>query len=190
MKKAIIIHGMPDKEEYYNLNRADSQSNSQWIPWLQQQLLQSGVLAQALEMPHPYKPEYSEWKKVFDCLPVDEDTMLIGHSGGAGFLVRWSSENPDIQAGKVALVAPWLDPEGELGNDFFDFDLDRKLGERVEEIAIFVSSDDESSVITSVENLKQAWPDVRLFNFEHHGHFTLGDMGTREFPELREFLLG
>lgn len=38
MKNAIILHGGPDKEEYYD-PKARSMSNSHWIPWLQAQQL-------------------------------------------------------------------------------------------------------------------------------------------------------
>jgi len=38
MKTAIIIHGMPYKdEEYYNIDHSAS-SNCHWLPWIQKQL--------------------------------------------------------------------------------------------------------------------------------------------------------
>jgi hypothetical protein len=37
MKTAIIIHGMPSTEEYYDVNRPAS-SNCHWLPWIQKQL--------------------------------------------------------------------------------------------------------------------------------------------------------
>jgi predicted alpha/beta hydrolase family esterase len=90
MKKAIIIHGMPSKEEYYDVNRPAS-SNCHWLPWIQKKLLLKNVLAQTPEMPEPYNPVYENWRKVFEQLSPDEETILIGHSCGGGFIVRWLS---------------------------------------------------------------------------------------------------
>src|SRR3989344_7820689 len=112
MKTAIIIHGMPDREEYYDVGRPAS-SNCHWFPWIQKQLLLKDIVAQTPEMPVPYNPEYNAWKKVFEGFYPDEETILIGHSCGAGFIVRYLSEN-NIKVGKVVLVAPWIDPNKKL----------------------------------------------------------------------------
>jgi predicted alpha/beta hydrolase family esterase len=186
MKTAIILHGKPSKEEYFNAKR-DSQSNSHWLPWIQEQLLLKGVLAQTLEFPEPYEPIYEEWRKVFERCDVNEDTILIGHSCGGGFLVRWLSENK-VKVGRVVLVAPWLDPDHELHTDFFNFELDAEVPERVDKMIVFVSNDDDADIQTSVSTLAAKWPNARIIKLESKGHFTFGDMGTREFPELKEVL--
>ncbi len=59
MKTAIIVHGMPPKEEYFN-SAYPSQSNKHWIPWIQKQLILNGILAQTPEMPEPYDPDYTK----------------------------------------------------------------------------------------------------------------------------------
>ena len=187
MKTAIILHGMPDKESYFNADRP-AQSNSHWLPWLQQQLIVNGILAQTPEMPEPYLPVYENWKKVFEQFSVDKDTILIGHSCGAGFLLRWLSENK-TEVGKVALVAPWIDPEKHLQNGFFNFEIDKDLLQRVKEISIFVSSDDEKTVLDSVEIITKHLPEIKVDWSNDKGHFTFGDMKTEEFPELLDFLL-
>ena len=43
-------------------------------------------------MPKHWNPKYSEWKKEFEKLILDYDSILIGHSAGAGFLTRWIQE--------------------------------------------------------------------------------------------------
>lgn len=43
MKKALILHGMPGKEEYYS-KTSDSPSNAHWLPWSQKELLVSGYI--------------------------------------------------------------------------------------------------------------------------------------------------
>lgn len=188
MKTAIIFHGMPDKEGYFRKD-GDSESNCHWLPWLQKQLIINGVLAQTPEMPEPYIPNYEKWCSVFEQFKVDEETDLIGHSCGGGFLLRWLSKNK-VKVGKVVLIAPWIDPMNELGdeNSFFDFEIDTKLTERVDSIHIFNSSNDDDVIHKSVEKIVEKLPDAQLLEFKNKGHFTLSGMGTREFPELFEVL--
>ncbi len=185
MKTAIILHGMPDKEEYFNPTTA-SQSNRHWLPWIQKQLILKGVLAQALEMPEPYAPDYKKFCAVFELFPITEDTMLIGHSCGGGFLLRWLSQNK-IKVGKVALVAPWLDPDREHTTDFFDFELDPALTERTQGIHLFNSNDDYPEIQTSVKKITDAIPGIQLHELTNRGHFT-GEK-NKELPELRDALL-
>ena len=59
MKKAIIIHGSPSKEEFFD-QKTPSPSNFQFLPWLQKELLLRDVIAQTPEMPAPYNPVYEE----------------------------------------------------------------------------------------------------------------------------------
>jgi predicted alpha/beta hydrolase family esterase len=187
MKTAIILHGMPSKEGYYDKER-DAQSNSHWLPWIQHELLLRDILAQTPELPMPYSPVYEDWKKLFEQFDIDEDTILIGHSCGGGFLVRYLSEK-DIKVGKVVLVAPWLDPERELKTNMFDFEINSNLKEKVKSLAIFISNDDDVDIKDSVSLIKDRIGEIETVSFEDRGHFTLGDMKTREFPELLDVLL-
>lgn len=187
MKTAIILHGMPSKEEYFDPT-SPAPSNAHWLPWIQRELLLKGILAQTPEMPEPYQPVYEKWRAVFEQFKVDEETLLIGHSCGAGFLVRWLSEN-NIKVSKVVLVAPWLDPAHELSTGFFDFEIDPKLVEKTNGVTLFVSSDDDPVILESVEKLKTEAANITLQEFTHHGHFCLSDMKTTSFPELRDILI-
>ena len=65
MKQAIIVHGKPSKQSYFNPN-LPSTSNSIWIPWLQQQLLICGIDTQTPEMPESWRPDYSLWRQTFE----------------------------------------------------------------------------------------------------------------------------
>ena len=187
MKTAIILHGMPPKEEYFD-PESPSPSNKYWLPWLQRHLILNGVLAQAIELPEPYEPVYEKWCSVFEQFHVDKETMLVGHSCGAGFLVRWLSENK-INVGKVALVAPYLDSKHELETDFFHFSIDEDVAQRTVAIKIFSSKDDDDGVIESTDLFRKRVKDVLIEEFVDRGHFTYGDMKTEQFPELLEFLI-
>ena len=188
MKTAIILHGMPSKDEYFNPD-SEAQSNKHWLPWIQRKLILNGILAQAIELPEPYEPVYDNWSQVFNQFKVDKDTILIGHSCGAGFLVRWLSENK-INVGKVALVAPFLDPnKNEVASDFFNFDIDPHFTERTAGTAIFYSSDDDEEILTSVSQIKEKLLNVKTMEFKDKGHFIYESMKGAEFPELAEWLL-
>lgn len=183
MKNAIIIHGMPDKESYFDTN-ADCQSNSHWLPWLQQQLNTCGILSQTPEMPEPYNPNYESWKNIFEQFQIDEDTVLVGHSCGAGFIVKYLSEN-NIKVGKVVLVAPWINVKNEDNITMFNnMDIDKDLITRTSGVTMFSSSNDDESIKDSVEVLRRRISTLKVLEFENYGHFCLNDMKTKAFPEL------
>lgn len=184
MKTAVIIHGMPDKEEYYDVNRPAS-SNCHWLPWIQKQLLLKNIVAQTPEMPVPYEPEYNAWKKVFEGFEINEDTILVGHSCGGGFIVRYLSEN-NIKVGKVVLVAPWIDPDNFLDTGMFDFVIDPEIVSKTKGVTIFESTDDMDEVQKSIEIIKQKTQGIKVVTFKDYGHFCYSDMNTDKFPELLE----
>ncbi len=187
MKNAIIIHGTSDKEEYYSPDYP-SASNSHWLPWLQKQLIIRDIPAVVIEVPNSYMPDYAVWKRELERFDITPETILIGHSCGGGFLVRWLSENKNVTVGKVVLVAPWLDPEKSKGkdNDFFNFTMDEKLVSRTAGVTIFNSDNDDSSIHVSVEKILGSIPDIKLVDFHSYGHFCFSDMQTVEFPQLLE----
>ncbi len=182
MKTAIIVHGSTDKEECIDL-QYPSLSNSHWFPWLQKQLTAKNILTQTPEMPVPYNPEYNKWKEVLEYFPLNEDTILIGHSCGGGFIVRYLSEN-NIKIGKVILVAPWIDPDKELQTGMFDFNIDENIVSKTKGITIFSSTNDMQTVQDSIKILKEKIKDLKIVEFKNKGHFISKHMGTDKFPEL------
>ncbi len=190
MKTAIILHGKPDpgQEEYYNPD-FPSASNSHWLPWLQKQLLIKDIAAQTPEVPNSWKPDYPTWQKEFERYDITPNTILVGHSCGGGFIVRWLSEHTDIHAGKVVLVAPWLDPGRTDTTDFFEFEIDPNLTKRTNGLTIFNSDDDMDSVHMSVQIIRDAISDIDYREFHEYGHFTYEGMHTVAFPELLKELV-
>ena len=166
-----------------------SPSNDHWFPWLQKHLLIRGILTQTPEIPSPWKPEYPLWKKEFERYDVTPETILVGHSCGGGFLVRWLSETK-IKVGKLVLVAPWLDPFRDEGTGtFFDFSIDPKLTDRIDKITIFNSDDDHKSVHESVKMIRDKVNNIRYQEYHNYGHFCLNDLKTEKFPELLDEIL-
>ncbi len=164
-------------------------SNNQWFPWLQKQLSLKGILAQTPEMPEPYRPDYEKWKEVFEQFKLNEDTILVGHSCGGGFLVRYLSEN-NIKVGKVVLVAPWINPKStEPAPGFFNFQVDSNLKSKTQELHLFISSDDEQDELYTAKMLEEKVPGIEFHRFADKGHFCVGfNLPTEEFPEILEVL--
>lgn len=182
MKQVILIHGAPYEEEFYNSEKP-SPSNTNWFPWIQKQLALKDVISVAPEMPKPYDPIYSDWADVFKQFSINSETILIGHSCGGGFLLRYLSENKNVQPAKVVLIAPWLDPEPhELTTLFFDFTIDTQLSERTD-LHIFMSVDDFEGCLKSFEIIERELPSAHYHKFTNREHFT-----EQEFPELLEVI--
>lgn len=179
MKQVILIHGSPDEKEFYDPSVA-SPSNCHWFPWIQKQLALHDILCESPEFPQPFDPVYESWVEVFEQYDINEETVLVGHSCGGGFLLRYLSEHPNVAPKRVILVAPWLDPERELSTSFFDFVIDVELPTRTD-LQVFVSSDDEDYILTSCERIRQVLPNVTYHEFIDREHFC-----TPEFPELLE----
>lgn len=189
MKTALIIHGMPEKKEYLAAGRKP-ESTKHWIGWLRTELEAQGVVVHTPEMPVPYAPDYKQWKAAFEQFTVDSETVLIGHSCGAGFLIRWLGEQKRV-VGKVLLIAPWMDPHHaavDLVTDFFDFTINPDLGAR-HTVTVFYSTDDDIDVLDTVELLEHTLVQCRVITMKDKGHFTLEDMETVQFPELLEEVL-
>lgn len=185
MSSAILIHGWTNKGEYYNPDRP-TPSNDHWFPWLTKQLVLNDIDTVSIEMPNSYYPEYSVWKRELERYDIDENTILVGHSCGGGFLVRWLSET-NKRVDKVILVAPWLGydvGDEPFDESFFDFEIDPKLLTKANKIAILVSDDDLESIHKSVVDIQNVLPTVSIRRFVDKGHFTIGSLGGEAFPEL------
>ena len=187
-QNAIILHGKPTRDEYYDPANP-SESNSHWLPWLQKRLLMHDVPAATPEVPLSFDPQWKAWVREIERFDITPQTALVGHSCGGGFWVRYLSEHPELQVGKVVLVAPWLDPDGDETGDFFHFDIDPALVARTAGITIFNSDNDMGNVHKSVATLRGRIEGVQYREFHGMGHFVMESMGTTEFPALLEELL-
>lgn len=183
MKNAYILHGCPDRDEYMG-NDHPSPSNAHWIPWMQKQLLMKGYNCQTPEMPVPYAPEYDDWLKIFEALPIDENTTLIAHSCGAGFLLKWLNKS-GASIDKLILVAPYLDPGGYMGR-FLQCRLKPGLMDQVHELHVFYSEDEPvGGVKETVDMIMESYTDATLHCFKDKRHFCYNDMEEGgSFPEL------
>jgi len=182
-KKCIIIHGCPSDEEKA-MNPETKTYNKHWIPWTKNQLIAKNIETETPLMPSPWQPEYEKFKVEFEKLNVDENTILVGHSCGCAFLVRWLGETKR-KIFKLILVAPWKipDKDDDFRKAFYIYNIDETIKNRVNKIVMFTSNDEEDEGKESLKIFHNALGG-EIINLKDHGHYCLGDMGTEEFPEL------
>ena len=184
----IIIHGCPAIEE----RAMDPEKRTyakHWIPWVREELKKSKIKIETPLMPNPWKPSYETWKREFDKLEINEDSILVGHSCGCAFLVRWLGESSQ-KIKKLILVAPWKIPgeSDEIKKKFYNYPINEDIKSRVGESVIFTADDEHEDGKKSAKIFHDALGG-KVIELKNHGHYILGDMGTEEFPELLKEVL-
>jgi predicted alpha/beta hydrolase family esterase len=184
LTNAIILHGRPDRTEYFD-PAAPSMSNAHWLPWLQGQLLKASIDAATPEVPHSYALDWDAWQREVERFDIGPQTTLIGHSTGAGFFVKYLSLHRELRVGRLVLVAPWIDPFAKHPEAFFkNFEIDPHLVQRTAGLTIFHSDNDQKDIQKTVEILREKLKPVTYREFHDYGHFCFEDMKATEFPEL------
>lgn len=175
----IIIHGCPPSEDKV------LPKTKKWMNWLEEKLQEKGFNTVAPDMPTPWKPRYEEWKTEFEKYWVSKNTLLIGHSCGAAFLVRWLLDTGK-KVKKLILVAPAkvAENKSDWRADFYNFELPPGASQIAKEIVIFISNDFPHH-LKSFQIYKKAL-NPRVIQLKNKGHFLIFTMGTNEFPELLE----
>jgi uncharacterized protein len=184
-KRCIIIHGCPSK--YMNLKKR--YSNKNWISWATKELNKKGIKTKTPLMPLPWKPDYKKFKREFEKSKIDENTILVGHSCGASFLVRWLGESKK-KIFKLILVAPWkiAPKDDEFRKKFYTYSIDKTIIKRTKEIVIFTSDNERQDGKKGLKIYKKSLP-AKVIILKGKGHYTFKDMGTQKFPELIEVIL-
>ena len=187
-KKCMIIHGCPSNVEKA-MNPETRNYDKHWIPWTKKQLLANNIETETPLIPSPWEPDYEKFKRTFEKYKVDENTILIGHSCGCAFLVRWLGETKR-KIFKLILVAPWKipDKDDKFRKEFYIYTIDETIKERVKEIVIFTTDDEEDDGKESVKIFHKSLGG-EVIELKGRGHYCLDDMGTEEFPELIEVVL-
>ena len=187
ISNVVIVHGCPDENEARSVETRTYDKH--WIPWIKKNLEEKGIKCLTPLMPESWKPNYKEWKEQFDKLLISENSVLIGHSCGCAFLVRWLGETKK-KIKKLILVAPWKIPDGksEVKKLFYNYDISESVKSQVKEAIIFTANDEEEDGKKSVKIFYNALGG-KIIELKNHGHFTFDDMGTYEFPELLDEII-
>lgn len=187
-KQVIIIHGCPAENE----KAMDPQTRTydkHWIPWIKKELTAKGIKVETPLIPNPWRPDYKKFKEELQKYNITKNTILIGHSCGCAFLVRFLGETKK-KINKLILVAPWKIPDqgDSVKKTFYEYSVDKEIKSRVREIVMFTSDNEEEDGKKSLKIFHDALGG-KIVNLKSKGHYTFGDMGTEKFPDLLEEIM-
>ena len=186
MKNCIIVHGGPLTEIPEKFPRLHE---LYWQPWVKNELVTRGIPCETPAMPDPWLPRYEHWKEELGKYSINEETVLVGHSRGVAFLIRWLGDTKH-KIHKLIMVAPNLSTESiNLSlQDFYFFDIDSTIQTQASERIIFTSENDDLENIESAQLLARKL-NCKVVNLKNHGHYITEEMGGDEFPELLQEIL-
>jgi predicted alpha/beta hydrolase family esterase len=171
----IFCHGVNDSREMiYNPNKG-------WKDWLQFIVeKEHDIIMQIPKFPHAniFDMKYQEWSNIMKHQEIGEDTILIGHSAGGGFILKYLSLNLQLKPKQVVLVAPWIDTTSVNQNGFYkDFNL---IDNTINGIDLLISDNDPTPEINnSTKKICTELPGIRIHKFPGYGHFI-----NPELPEI------
>ena len=194
-KQVVVIHGGDTFENYekylaflrdYEIDIERYKSNkSDWKPWLREKLGEDYEVILPV-MPNKTNAVFNEWKIWFEKLVpfLGDEIILIGHSLGVSFLVKYLSENKFPKKIKgVFLISGVFDGDAE-GYPLASFALPQKLNLQTENIYLYHSKDDPVVEFVALEKFSAALPSANPKVFEDRKHFN-----QEEFPELAQDIL-
>jgi predicted alpha/beta hydrolase family esterase len=188
MKNAIIFHG------------GGNNSKGNWFPWLKKQLEDNSFNVWSPDMPNSDIPNLEDWSQVIlnnNDWVFNKDSIMVGHSAGATFILRILEQIPDgIQIHKAILVAPVYN----LGTipDFFKYKRSmvqqpfnwEKIKKTCKKFYFYCSDNDpyQCGVDQSKIFYKHLGGELNIRKGE--GHFNLEKSPQyKQFPELLEKIL-
>ena len=179
----VIVHGCPSSPDQ-EIDIQTRTFDKHWIPWVRERLSRMGVSTVSPTFPEPWAPSYELFKKEFEKCLVSERTILIGHSCGCAFLVRWLGDTKR-RIDTLILVAPWkiARQDDEDRKAFYEYQIDGEIKSRVRKIVMFTSNNEEEDGKKSLE-IYHSVLGGKIINLPNKGHYIGEDMGNQEFPEL------
>ncbi|MFA6341192.1 MAG: leucine--tRNA ligase [Candidatus Paceibacterota bacterium] len=187
VRNCIIVHGSNSSEKEAKEGKPENLRH--WKPWLKSELEKVGIETSNELYPEDWLPNYDKWKKVFEKNKIDENTVLVGHSAGTAFILRWLTENKK-KVNKVVLVAPSIIKDGKYFKEskLKDFEFNSGLKNYFNKLIILYSDNDDEDIVESAKQIHSKL-DGELIDMKNMGHFCYGDMGTEKFPELFEAII-
>jgi len=184
-KQVLVIHGGSTHTSYENyLNTLKNKnpklewnlSKRGWKDNLQDRLGHE-YLVYTPQMPNKTNAQYDEWKIWFEKIAtqLDDDFILIGHSLGGIFVVKYLSENVlSKKIKKLFLISAPFNSEdlGKEGLLSFERKADLKnLSKQVSDIFVYHSKDDPEVPFSHLERYSKDLPGANIRALDTEGHF-------------------
>lgn len=182
MKTAIIFHG--------TLGTPDGN----WFQWLKKELEARDITVWLPQLSRAEQPSLNEWYRFVKehCpFPINENTLIVGHSSGA-ILALVIAQNNMEKIGAIVDVSVFHDnslqwePNGRLFDVQFDWPA---IQQGVNEL-LFIHSDNDPYVPLDQAQFVASSCDAELILIPGQGHFNLeqGDE-YKQFPKLLGILV-
>ncbi len=187
-KQVVVIHGgeaWDSYEEYikylqeydFSEDKFAKITKKRWKDNLQDNLGKNYQVVKP-QMPSKRNAKYIEWKIWFEkFFPfLGDDTILIGHSLGVIFLIKYLAEELlPFSVKQLHLVAGVFGCKGGFG---IPTSLE-KVEDQCKEIFIYHSKDDFVVDFEDGQKYAKALPSAKFIKFENRNHFL-----QSEFPEI------
>ena len=194
-KPVVIIHGgdtFETYDQYLNFLRnyeidieRYKNSKDDWKPWLRNKLGEEYEVI-IPTMPNRTNARFEEWKLWFEKITpfLTDGVILIGHSLGSSFLVKYLSENKfPKKINGVFLVSGVFDVDSE-GYSLISFSLPEKLDLQTDNVYLYHSKDDPVVPFSALEKFKEVLPNANFRVFTDRKH-----INQEEVPELAHDIL-
>ncbi len=181
MKNAVILHGTMGSP------------NGNWFQWLKGELEAKGLFVWLPQLPHPEQPSLrAEADYVYaSCpFPIDEDTLIVGHSSGA-ILALILAQESKAKIGGIVAVSVFHDNslKWEANNSLFDVPFEwQAIRENVDRL-LFVHSDTDPYVPLKQAQFVADHCKAQMLVLPNQGHFNLEQSQEYSaFPKLIEIM--
>lgn len=193
MKQQILIigggevfRGYEEYLDYLRQYKIESLKSAQFQDWknnLEKDLDEEFEVIYP-KMPCKRNAKFLEWKiwveKYFPFLR--DDVILIGHSLGGSFWLKYLSENDfPVSISQLHLVAAPINDNQEFLGDFKPLEDLSNISQQAENIYLYHSKDDPVVLFSDLEEISSKLPSAEKIIFQNHGHFRI-----EHFPELVE----
>ena len=181
MRNIVILHGTLGSPE------------GSWFRWLEAELQQRGCTVWLPQLPHPEQPSLAasaEFVRAHCPFPLNEETLLIGHSSGAILALILAQQNKTRLGGVVA-VSVFHDNslQWEPNNHLFDVPFDWEAIRAHMAKHLFIHSDNDPYVPLEQAEFVAKNCHVQLQVIPGQGHFNLeASPKYRAFPKLLALL--
>lgn len=178
MKNALILHG------------TGNDSSGNWFPWLKEKMEEMGYKVWVPDLPESNKPDLERYWNFIKDFDFNNETVLIGHSSGAGMVFGILQKLPIDKKIKLAIsVAGFYKDEGwncqGLFSQIFDWE---KIKKQAKNIKIIWSPTDPYISREQTDYLAKQL-NINPTIIEKKGHFNLeGGNNFKQFPELIEVI--
>ena len=185
MKKAIILHGTEGSPE------------GNWFRWLEAKLKAKGVEVWLPALPKAERPSLREWRDFVEAncpFPIDDDTVVIGHSSGAALSLVLSGR---MKLGALVAVSPFVPFEKsysgtkwDANSRLFDVDFNWSAIKTNSSKRLVICSDDDPYIPANVFRYISEQIDAETVLVPEQGHFNLEKSEIyHEFPLLLSLLM-